>query len=367
MNYHENDTISISIKKFIAIMNSSKYVDFDISTLLEEYLNIKLVTNREEKEEESNKEKEFYQEIIKENSIGSNWLKIIISNKVMPYKIIHQRYNKNKLLLKKELENIINLLDNLPKEKTLLSIYASDYTKNPHYLDLDNNHSNLFFYGLAYLNESSYPKTRTEKIQLLSTFNIEIDNIYNFVITYNLLSDKEYINMFSYNKETLILNIQNIINARYFDTRNKKVFIFENPSVLTEIISNDINCSVIISSGFPNTSVHLLIEKLLQKNNKIYYNGDFDPEGLLIANKLKEKYQDNLILFNYDSTDYNKCISKQRITDKRLKILDKVGNEYLLEIKRLLLENKYSAYQENNKERILEYIVKVCNEKEDYY
>ena len=358
ISYEQGETVAISINKFISIMNNSKYTDFDINILVEEYLNVKLITNKEEKESNRNKEFDFYNEIIKENSIGSTWLNYVISSKVTPYRLIHQRYNKNKLSLKKELENIINLIDNLPKEKTLLSIYASNYTKDPHYLDLDNNHSNLLFYALSYLNKSNYPNTREDKIKLLSTYNIEIDNISNFAITYNLLSNKEYINMFSYNKETLILNIQNIINTKYFDSKNKKVFIFENPSILTEIISKNIDCSVIISGGFPNTSVYLLIEKLIQSNNKIYYNGDFDPEGLLIADKLKEKYQDNLILFNYSDIDYNNCISKKKISDKRLKILSKVMNNDLLEVKELLNVNKYSAYQENNKDRVLEYITK---------
>lgn len=355
-NYKQGEKISISIKKFISIMTNSKYIDFDIKTLVEEYLNIKLTTNKEDKETIIDKEEEFYQEIIKDNSIGSSWLKEIILAKLSPYKLIHQRYNKNRISLKKELINIINLIDNLPKEKTLLSIYASTYTKDPHYLDLDNNHSNLFFYALSYLNKTNYPNSREEKIKLLSTYNIEIDNISNYVITYNLLSDKEYINMFSYNKETLILNIQNIINTNYFDTKNKKVFIFENPSILTEIINKNIDIPVIISGGFPNTSVHLLIEKLIKTNNKLYYNGDFDPEGLIIANKLKERYKDNLNLFCYEEIDYNNCISKKKIEEKRLKKIEKINDNDLFIIKELLNKNKYSAYQENNKDRIIEFI-----------
>lgn len=378
-NYQQGTTITIQIKKFLNIMNNSKYEDFDIQTLVEEYLEIKLTTKKEELLKENNEELKFYQDIINNididinnyelknnnnNSIGTKWLKDIITNNLPPYKLIHQRYNKNKLSLKKELINIIKLIDNIPKnEKILLPIYSSIITKDPHYLDLDNNHINLYFYALSYINKVNYPNTREEKIKLLSKNNIEIDNLTNYVLTYNLLSDKEYINLFSKNKQSLILNIQNILNTNYFDTKSKKVFIFENPSILTEIISRNIDTSIIISSGFPNLSVYLLIDRLISRGNTIYYNGDFDPEGLLIANKLKEKYSNNLILFCYDEIDYNNCISNKKINDKRLNKLSKVNALELTKIKKLLLNNKYSAYQENNKERIIDYINKEDNNK----
>lgn len=357
ISYIEGETISISIKKFVSIMNNSKYVDFDINTLVKEYLNVELITNKQMKEINEFDELSFYQNIIINNTgIGKKWLKEVVSSKKDPYQLLHQRYNKDKSSLKKELINIITFVNNLPKDKVLLSIYASTYTADPHYLDLDTGHSNLFLYAICYIRNLDYPNTREEKIKILSSCNIEMDNLSNYVLTYNLLSDKKNINMFSQNKESLILNIQNIINTNSFYTKNNKVYIFENPSILTEIISKNIDVAVIISGGFPNASIYLLIDKLLETNNKLYYNGDFDPEGLLIANKLKEKYQDNLTLFCYDEIDYFTCISKKKISVNRLKKLLKVNVKELMIMKCLLNVNMYSAYQENNKERIFSFI-----------
>lgn len=355
-NYQEGANIKVPLKKFISIMSNSKYEDFDLSTLIEEYFNTKLITNKESKLKNEEEEINYYNEFLtKNNSLGTAWLKTIITTKIPPYKLIHVRYTQNKNNLKKDLINIINLIDNLPKEKTLLPIYASNYTKDPHYLDLDTKNSNLFFYALSYINNYNYPITRADKIKLLSDYNIEIDTISNYVVTYNLNSNKDYINSFSKNKETLILNIQNILNTT-FDTTTKKVFIFENPSILTEIISRNINASIIISGGFPNTSVYLLIDSLISTGNHIYYNGDFDPEGLIIAKNLKDKYQDNLTLFCYHKEDYHNCLSNKEISLKRLNKLQKITNIDLLEIKKLLLKTKLSAYQENNKERIIEFL-----------
>lgn len=361
-SYEEKETISLSIPKFIQIMQSSRYSDFDMYTFMEEYLGFPLVTNREEKSAQINAEEQFYQEIIRSNSKGSLWLADVVQTKKNPYLLIHKKYNRNKKVLRKELEQIICLIDALPSEKMLLPMYASQVTKDPHYLDLDTSHSNLYFYALAYVNGVDYPVSREAKIDLLSKNNIEIDVISNYVITYNLLSSKEYLNAFSKNKETLILNIQNIITTEKFSSSSKKVFIFENPSILTEILYRKIDASVIISGGFPNTSVYLLLDKLLLSGNQLYYNGDFDPEGLLIAQKLKEKYQDEIQFIGYEEVDYQNCVSKKQVSEARLKKLTNIKDKDLFFVRDLLLKYKYAAYQENNKDRLVSLILDILGE-----
>lgn len=345
-NYNSGDNIKISIKQFLKIMDKSKFKDFDITTFITEYLNVSLLTNKELKSNLIIAEDNFYQELIKDNLM----LKKIINKDNL---LIHQRYVKNKQKLKNDLINIINLLNHLPKEKTMISLYAATYTKDPHYLDLDSKTSNLFISCLSILDNIDFPNTREDKIKLLYKYNIEMDNLSNYVLTYNLLSSRKWINDLS--KETLILNIQNILNTNSFDSKLKKVFIFENPSILTKILYSDIDISVIISGGFPNNAVYLLIDKLIENGNKIYYNGDFDPEGLIIANKLKNKYQNNLELFCYDEIDYKNCKSNKIISNKRLNKMDKIDDSKLIIIKDQLLKNKLAAFQENNN-RIINYL-----------
>lgn len=368
MSYKKGDNVTLSIKKFILIMNSSRYEDFNINTLVEEYLQVPLMTKKEVKDIDMNEEEEFYNSIIlSSNSKGKKWLRDVVNKRSAPYLLIHQRYKRDKEGLRKDLRAIITMIDNLPNEKIMLSLFSATYTKDPHYLDLETGTSNLFIYALSNLDGTNFPTTREEKISLLSKYNIEIDALSNFVITYNLLSSKSYINEFAKNKESLILNIQNIMSASSFDTKTKMVFIFENPSILTEIMSNNLDISVIISGGFPNACVYLLLDKLLASGNKLYYNGDFDPEGLLIADKLKDKYKDNIELFCYDDIDYKMCISKKKISLARLNKLSKVKAKELINIKKLLIENEIAVYQENNKDRIIKFLKrKTFDDKVDY-
>ena len=352
-SYHENDDFKVSVKKFIELMNNSKYSDFDIGVLVSNILNVSLISNRERNVLLFDKEQNFFDEICIYDKY--DWIKYVILNKVQPYNILHKRYLKNKSKLKKDLIDIITLLNNLPNHDILISIYAANYTKDPHFLDFDSYNFNLFLYGLCFIDGCCYLKNREDIIKLLAKYHIQIDYLSNFVITYNLISNNDYVSGFANNKESLILNLQNILKSD-FDSKVKKVFIFENPSILYEIISNNIDVSVIISGGFPNSCVYLLLDKLIDNNNKLYYNGDFDPEGLLIASKLKNKYLDNIRLFCYDKIDYLSCISKNVISDKRISKLDKIDDNDLLVMKELIKNNKYSAYQENNKSRIIDFV-----------
>ena len=49
---------------------------------------------------------------------------------------------------------------------------------------------------------------------------------------------------------------------------------------------------------------------------------------------------------------------KKRISDSRLKKLYSILNEELLSIRDLLLQEKIAAYQESNKDHILDFIIK---------
>ena len=352
--YEEESNLAISISKFIKIMESSKYEDFNINSLISEYLGKDLITKKELSKYQKEEFIKFLSDIKDNEKTDFNkYIEYLINTKNKPYNLIKKKYRENKKLLKLELKTLSELINNLPKTTTPLAIYASNITTNPHYLDLDSNNINLFLYMLSFIDNSSFPINREDKIKLLGKYNIEIDNLSNFIITYNILSNKDYYNSFSKNKETLILNIHNIINTEFFDTKKKKVFIFENPSLLTEILQENIDIPVIISNGFANISLYLLLDKLIEKNNKLYYNGDFDPEGLIIASKLKDRYKDKINLFCYEKIDYDNCISSRIISPTRINKLNKINTSELEIIKRILKEKHLAAYQENNKERII--------------
>ena len=163
------------------------------------------------------------------------------------------------------------------------------------------------------------------------------------------------LNVFEKQNQILNLNLDNIMHLENVDTENKKVYIFENPSILNTL--KNLNVPIIITSGIPNLAVYSLIKKLEKTGNKLYYNGDFDPEGLLIASKLKETFP-NLNLFCYETSNYHDIRTKEKISSSRIKKLDNINIEELRPIKELLIRCRHAVYQENNIESIRKFIQK---------
>lgn len=63
----------------------------------------------------------------------------------------------------------------------------------------------------------------------------------------------------------------------------------------------------------------------------LYYSGDLDPEGIVIANRLKKRYQDRIVLWNMDIDAYKFSVSNKDILNR----LSKLENVSLPEWKEL--------------------------------
>ena len=71
-----------------------------------------------------------------------------------------------------------------------------------------------------------------------------------------------------------------------------------------------------------------------------------DPEGLIIADKLKKRYGEKLLLWHFDSSDYQNSKSDQAISASRLKKLAALETPSLQNLAALLIKERVSAYQE---------------------
>ena len=103
-------------------------------------------------------------------------------------------------------------------------------------------------------------------------------------------------------------------------------------------------------NGQPRLAGLVALELLAAAGTSVFYAGDFDPEGLLIAQKLAHYYRDTLHgSFNYwhlTPEDYRKSCSGKIISEKRLKILDRITDAELLPIVQMMRETRLAGYQE---------------------
>ena len=274
-------------------------------------------------------------------------LETLLENKETKKKIEYLIFHDDKLL-----ENILKSLSNLPINHDnfeSLAIFSSNITGDPHYFDLDTHNSNVLLQFISYLYNFKYENKRIRKKEIFERVNILIDEVSNIVLTYNLYGN-EMLDSFQKNFTPLTINMANLRKMDNIKTKNNKLLILENPSFLSKVIDLELDYSVIITSGNSNFVVYKLLDKI--KNTKIYFNGDFDPEGLLIANNFKKRYPD-LEFIGYNEDYYMNGISDKEISNSRLKKLDLIDDKDLIIIKDLLKKNKVSSYQEANYLKIL--------------
>lgn len=108
--------------------------------------------------------------------------------------------------------------------------------------------------------------------------------------------------------------------------------------------------TLICSNGQINLSTLVILDMLIENDCKLYYSGDFDPEGLLIADKLLERYKNKIATLFYTENDYLSILSNEIISDKRLKQLDKIKNQELKSVAECMKKEKRAAYQESLRE-----------------
>lgn len=79
---------------------------------------------------------------------------------------------------------------------------------------------------------------------------------------------------------------------------------------------------------------------------KIYYAGDFDPEGMLIAQKLSQYYKGEFYYWHMKVEDYELCKSKETISSRRMKTLERITDERLKPVAEAIKKYGTAGYQE---------------------
>ena len=136
---------------------------------------------------------------------------------------------------------------------------------------------------------------------------------------------------------------------------NGLVYIVENEMVFSYLLEHvkDIPIALLCTSGQFRAAALELVDFLVQKGEGIYYSGDMDPDGMLIADKLWKKYPEHVYLWRMSVTDYVGSLSEEEVNKQQLSKLTVLENPQLLEIAAEMREIKKASYQENLKELLV--------------
>ena len=103
--------------------------------------------------------------------------------------------------------------------------------------------------------------------------------------------------------------------------------------------------------GQMKTASWALLDRLAASGAVFLYSGDFDPEGLIIAQKLRQRYE-RVKLWHFSADEYQK--TKNYLTEGRLKRLQGICDIELQPLVKLMQAWKCAFYQESLIDILLE-------------
>ena len=90
----------------------------------------------------------------------------------------------------------------------------------------------------------------------------------------------------------------------------------------------------------------IVLDLFAKSGIRVYYAGDLDPEGILIAQKLSQYYKGEFHYWHMETADYEKCRSEEVISPKRMKILERITDDRLKPVVERIKAYGTAGYQE---------------------
>lgn len=361
-DYTINKTITISADLMERCLASSKFAGLTWELILETYFGEPLQVKREIELAESKRREDYFAEILERISdeSGREWLHRVLAEKKEGYLLIMQLYKENP----EELRNVLNYVTagiaklkvfQEKKQKELLPVFSANITGNPHYFDEGKTGEKLLFH---YLKERNFvlKQEGLSKVEYKNRIYYEAgilkDEVSNDALAYGIHGWRmegglhKGIEGFFESQEPVKLTLQTIGRLEKICGQSQQVYVVENPAVFSVLIREHPEWTVICGNGQLRLAVLVLMDKFMG-DTVFWYAGDFDPEGLLIAQKLKLRYGDRLNLWKYEANLYETYLSEVELSDRRIKKLEQVYIQELQEIKEVMCKKRRAAYQES--------------------
>ena len=357
---------SIKLDDFDKALKKTRFGELDLEEVMHAYFGEQILSNNQERNIHREQRDRFFSAIVDKyrSSDAGRWLEYVLNSGQNAYKTLMQRYESDRKKLLSDVESVCNALNNLPclrGQKLRLPMFASFVTRNPHAFDEGTPCGQLLVYALMHKFNAEKPKNSEEKTELFYKAGILYDEVSNYVLcaglrAYSNGKPHEGWEGFCNAGEPMLVTLSNLSKIDRVCSFTGKVFVFENPGVFSAILDRfsdkclyngeQQRVTAICTYGQLKLACLVLLDMLAEEGCSIYYSGDFDPEGLLIADKLKQRYGGRLILWRYTVGDYEKCLSGEGITPVRIKKMQNIKDRQLANVASAIEKKRCAGYQE---------------------
>ncbi|MEG2543619.1 MAG: TIGR02679 domain-containing protein [Longicatena sp.] len=361
-DYRKKEQLSISYHQWEKAMLNSRFSTADFDKVLLIYFGKELITNAQKRKLKIDTETQNFTALLNSqiHTKAYLWLTHIYEQKDASYLKVKELFATQQETTIQIVCKAINQLPFWVNQKETLPVFANDIAQDPHYFDKGVTNY-LLFKAICFflqMKESKEALSLEDKNKIYYDAGLIKDDFSNYcmICHINGVCDHSVLhpgwNGFYQTYEAWIVNLYNLQQIGTIDTQIKRVYIVENPSVFRAIClhaksQNLSDLGFVCTNGQLNLSAFILLDLLASSNISMYYSGDFDPEGLLIADKLKQRYGKLLTLWQYTLSNYTNNKSGNCIDERRIAILTKCNSAEIVRIANEIRIDKQCAYQES--------------------
>ncbi|TDQ34636.1 TIGR02679 family protein [Aureibacillus halotolerans] len=241
-----------------------------------------------------------------------------------------------------------------PDEPTRLPVFSQKVTGDPHAFDPGNELGRLLIHVLqTNLDVSPSRSSNTEDMNdVLSAHSLVRDDIANFVTVANITASTS--NGISplwaaACEQHTVLNmplreVNNVTSAR--PAHGSYVWIVENSGVCASLLDEVPEAPLVCTHGQFKLTALRLLDLLVATGTQLIYGGDCDPEGLLMAERLFQRYPGQVSFWKMDEASYRHSLSGVQVSDERLKKLDALHHPMLSQVASTMSDLRVAGYQE---------------------
>ncbi len=293
-----------------------------------------------------------------------DWLQQVEDNPAA-VRSIHAAYKDDPHQLQADLQAVLLALSQLPSDAGTvkrLPVWAAELTGDPHAFDQGLARGRYLQQALSFLLMQSEQRQvgsavdTAERNLVLDAFGIVRDDVMNFVICCGLVAENAVGPLGSWQAaltEGAVLNVPvrelakltRVVAAPGWSDR---VFVVENPGVFSDLLDGLPGTvpPLVCTHGQFQLASYLLLDKLAAAGMTIHYSGDHDPEGLLMAERLRHRYDQQFLPWRFGVDDYTASLSDVIISAQRLKQLERVTSPDLLPLCERMQTERRAGYQE---------------------
>lgn len=384
------NSTTILLEDFAESLAQTKFAGIQVVAILEGLTGDVVLTRTQELEARDRRRTEYFAKLrsLFPHSFCQQWL-TAIEKSSEGTRSVQIAYEKDSAQLFQQMNLVLAALAELDdirgKGKSIdyferLPVFALRITKNPHGFDLDSEAGKLLINALSILRDLNGDsivitgKNAADKNgraavlsgsealnELFYDYGLLRDDLWNFVTCSGLVAKnkegKELSVWVAASQHNSVLNVplREVVKVQEIYPASREqgniVYVVENPAVFSALLDeaerNDrAYPPLLCTHGQFKLSALLLMDKLVASGAVIYYSGDFDPEGVLMAESLLNRYPGSVTPWHYSKETYLFSRPEKELSVMRLKKLEGVQSPELFSVKTEILKSSKAGYQE---------------------